>query len=243
MEPTDARLAALYDADNPAGADHEFFRTLVDRIAPRSIIDLGCGTGLLTVTLGSAGRDVVGIDPDQGMLDIARGRPEGERVEWLLGDARDIPHGLGVELVLMTGNVVQHLDPDHWRQTLVAVSSVLRRGGVLAFDNRNPSAQAWRSWTRDDTLSTRPTADGPLTEWMESTEPDGDATVVLTACNRWEATGEQLTVRQPLTFRSLARIEHDLGDVGIGIERVWGGWHGEPFVVDSPVMIVEARRR
>lgn len=80
-----------------------------------------------------------------------------------------------------------------------------------------------------------------MTEWLECTEPDEHGTVVLTAGNRWEATGEELIVRQPLTFRSLEALEHQLASVGLSVSCVWGGWHGEPFDGTSPVMIIEAR--
>src|SRR5204862_7408313 len=36
------------------------------------IADLGCGTGISTRLLAARGRDVVGIDPNDAMLDVAR---------------------------------------------------------------------------------------------------------------------------------------------------------------------------
>ena len=44
----DEDLVALYETDNPAGRDHEYYRSLADRLGAGKIIDLGCGTGLLT---------------------------------------------------------------------------------------------------------------------------------------------------------------------------------------------------
>ncbi|MCO0634263.1 hypothetical protein NGH33_10025, partial [Micrococcus yunnanensis] len=59
----DARLAAIYDVDNPAGEDHAFFRRVADEVsaarASTRIVDLGCGTGILTVTLAGPGRDLL----------------------------------------------------------------------------------------------------------------------------------------------------------------------------------------
>ena len=59
----DTRLAALYDHDNPPGEDPAFFRQVADEASATRIVDLGCGTGSLTVTLAGEGRTVVGIDP------------------------------------------------------------------------------------------------------------------------------------------------------------------------------------
>jgi 2-polyprenyl-3-methyl-5-hydroxy-6-metoxy-1,4-benzoquinol methylase len=51
------------------------------------IVDIGCGTGLLTCELAMRGYDVVGIDPWDAMLAVARSRPGGERVTWIDGNA------------------------------------------------------------------------------------------------------------------------------------------------------------
>lgn len=68
MTDYDPRLVDLYDIDNPDGPDHDFYRALADRCAAPTILDLGCGTGMLTVSLAREGRRVVGIDPSPTML-------------------------------------------------------------------------------------------------------------------------------------------------------------------------------
>ena len=88
MMDMDPRLVALYDLDNSAGPDHDYFRALTDRLEAHTIVDLGCGTGMLTATLARSDRRVVGIDPDQEMLNFARARPGGADVQWLHGDSR-----------------------------------------------------------------------------------------------------------------------------------------------------------
>lgn len=56
------------------------------------VLDVGCGTGALaraaSRVVGSTGR-VVGLDPNPGMLEVARRSPE--TVEWINGVAEDIP--------------------------------------------------------------------------------------------------------------------------------------------------------
>ena len=74
----DPRLVALYDLDNPWSADTDFYLGLSgacdgsgQRPAKR-ILDLGCGTGLLTCAFAAQGHDALGVDPASTMLSAAR---------------------------------------------------------------------------------------------------------------------------------------------------------------------------
>jgi SAM-dependent methyltransferase len=66
---------------------------LVDALAlPRdaSVLDLGCGTGQLTVPLAGRYDRVIGADPSPDMLSLARSRAGSAPVAWLLADDRDV---------------------------------------------------------------------------------------------------------------------------------------------------------
>ena len=242
MSQTDPRLAMLYDTDNPDGPDHDYFRALADRVDAQTIVDLGCGTGILTTTLTGLQRTVIGIDPDDGMLAIARRRQGTELVRWVTGDSRMIG-AANADLVLMTGNVAQHIGPDDWPRTLSDIAAGLRPGGVVSFESRNPDAEAWRSWTESNTRGTRDTDHGPLTEWLETTDPDDNGTVTLIAHNVWDNTGEEIVVRLPLTFRSAAQITTDLDQAGLTVTSLCGGWQGEAVNERSPLLVFEATKR
>ena len=71
----DAELVELYDLDNPGGEDHAYYPALADAIDARSILDLGCGTGLLTRSLAGPGRTVIGVDPVAPCWTMRVGRP------------------------------------------------------------------------------------------------------------------------------------------------------------------------
>ncbi|GEM_PF-2516574 len=109
----DPRLVELYDIENPRGADADFYLDLAAELDAHRILELGCGTGLLTRELATPGRQVVGVDPSPAMLAFARRQPGAGRVQWVEGDAR----ALGTpeaDLLVMTGNVAQvFLDTVH----------------------------------------------------------------------------------------------------------------------------------
>lgn len=260
MADYDARIVDLYDEDNPDGPDHDFYRALADELGATSIIDLGCGTGLLTVTLAAPGRSVVGVDPSATMLDHARARPGSERVRWLLGDSAAIETG-GFDYAVLTGNVAQHILGADWPTTLADLHRALRPGGVLAFESRNPSARAWQAWA-EEAPTTRDTRHGQLTEWTEIEGPDADGVIQLLAHNLFTdsvvtesvftddviahsvstRSGEHLVEPQALAFRTRERLEDDLAAAGFEIESVWGDWRRTPFSPDDPLLVLTARR-
>ncbi|HLX49406.1 MAG TPA: class I SAM-dependent methyltransferase, partial [Streptosporangiaceae bacterium] len=102
----DADLVRLYDLDNPGGQDHAFYRALADQVDAHLIIDLGCGTGLLTRSLARPGRTVIGVDPSPTMLGYARQQPGSESMTWIHGDASALAPNGTADLVLCTGNAI-----------------------------------------------------------------------------------------------------------------------------------------
>jgi len=234
----DARLVELYDIDNPAGPDHDVVRTLADELGARSVLDVGCGTGLLTVSLVRPGRRVVGVDPSTTMLAYAARRSGGGAVTWVLGDSRAIPRG-PFDLAVMSGNVAQHIPDPAWERTLSDIRAALREGGVLTFESRNPYARAWTTWTGGGP-TTRLTDHGLLREWME-VEEIGPGRVLLTAYNEFADTGELVIEHVTLEFRGRELIEAQLAGAGFDVTHVWGDWSRTPFSRDAPLMVFEAR--
>jgi SAM-dependent methyltransferase len=237
---SDPRLVALYDEDNRAGPDHAFYRTLTAKLGARTIIDLGCGTGLLTLALTAPDRAVMGIDPSPAMLGYARARASDGDVTWIDGDASALP-GLRSDLVIMSGNVAGHILGAAWHEALCHIHDVLDPGGVVAFDGRNPSPGAWRGWTEERTRRTQSTEHGPLTRWAQVIDVDHEA-VTYSAHAVFEDTGEHLVCTNTLAFRTRDQIEADLQAAGFDSPSVAGGWAGEPIGPGSPVLVVTARR-
>ncbi|CAM5435855.1 Class I SAM-dependent methyltransferase OS=Streptomyces tendae OX=1932 GN=GUR47_05495 PE=4 SV=1 [Streptomyces tendae] len=64
---------------------------MAEEFGARSVLDIGCGTGVFAVLLADRGLDVVGVDPAGASLDVARGRPGADRVRWIEGDATSLP--------------------------------------------------------------------------------------------------------------------------------------------------------
>src|SRR5215470_11740498 len=124
----DADLVELYEVDNPAGEDHAYYRALADATDAHSIVDLGCGTGLLTRSLAGPGRSVIGVDPSLTMLDYARRQPGSSSVTWIHGYASALPPTGSADLAICTCNAIMHISPEELPSTLESLAKVLRSG-------------------------------------------------------------------------------------------------------------------
>ncbi len=236
----DADLVSLYDLDNPGGEDHAFFRALADQIGARSVIDLGCGTGLLTRSLTRPGRTVIGIDPSRTMLDYALRQPGSDSVTWIHGDASALAPTGTADLVLCTGNAIMHVRPAELPSTLSSVAMALRSGGIVSFESRNPACRAWQHWTPDATYTERVTPLGQLREWLEVTDVD-EGRVVFDAHNVFPD-GEDRIYTSTLFFRSAEEIQRQLEVAGFTDIACTGGWHGAPVDEESRLLVFQARR-
>jgi SAM-dependent methyltransferase len=124
------------------------------------ILELGCGTGRVTVPLARAGFEVTALDHEPAMLAALTERQRklpaavAARITPVTGDLRDFALGRRFDLVIAAFNVVEHLytrvEVD---ACLRAVRRHLRPGGHLAFDVQLPDP-AWlardasRRWAR-----------------------------------------------------------------------------------------------
>ncbi|MBV8413318.1 MAG: class I SAM-dependent methyltransferase [Alphaproteobacteria bacterium] len=242
-EFSNPRLVALYDRLNPLGADSDFYLEAAAELQAHKVIDVACGTGLLTGEFAKRGHAVVGLDRESAMLDIARARPHGRDVAWILGDAPELTSS-DADLVVMTGHAAQaFLDDAHWQQTLASMHAALRPNGHLLFETRNPPAKGWLRWTKANTLrEVQDDAGDTVTVWTE---------VLATTANRvqfathyvWKASGEELFSENTIAFRSEEELRRSLHEAGFAVEQVYGNWDSSPVRMTSPELIFVAKRR
>ena len=239
---TDRLRVALYDAENAWAADDEFFLSVANEHPASRVLDLGCGTGRLSLAFAAAGHRVTGIDPDAAALATARGKPGADLVAWMEGTSSVIPAAGSFDAVFMTSHVAQAIsDDDSWSRTLRDVRRALRPGGLFAFDSRDPSQRAWESWNRNDSRGTVELADGTRVDcWHEVTEVRGG----IARFNEHTvfADGTSAVRSEALAFRPEAVLRANLATAGFETTRIYGGWHREPVGRGVGEFVVLARR-
>jgi len=141
-------LASGYDAlnrevDHAAWAD--FFESAFDRYLekrPELVLDLGCGTGSMTLELARRGYDMIGIDNSADMLSRAYERKWDEGLENVLLLQQDMR---SFELYGTVGAVVSCLDcmnylttPEALAACFALVHNYLDTDGIFLFDVNTP---------------------------------------------------------------------------------------------------------
>lgn len=217
----DPRLAAIYDALDPDRSDLDPYVALVEEFGARSVLDLGCGTGVFALMLAARGIEVIGVEPAAASLDVARAKSGADAVTWILGDASAIPYGVVVDMVTMTANVAQvFLTDAEWLSMLGVVHRTLRPGGRLVFESRDPDRRAWEGWTERLTRSTTDIPGvGPVTDWVQVTQVDGEL-VTFESPTVFESDGTVITSRSTLRFRSRGSLEASLRTCGFIVDEV-----------------------
>jgi SAM-dependent methyltransferase len=129
-EHLDPGYAAAYDAK--AQLDLGEALALLRRHglgADATLVDLGCGTGLLVTAAAAEAARVVGVDPSPAMLEVARRRSA--EVEWVEAGFLTYDHAGDPPHLVYSRNALHHL-PDFWKGVALArIHALLGPGGVL----------------------------------------------------------------------------------------------------------------
>jgi SAM-dependent methyltransferase len=215
----DPRLAAIYDDIDGDRSDLDHYEDIVGELGARRILDLGCGTGTFACRLAARGLTVIAVDAAAASLDVARAKPGAPRVTWLLGDATTLPP-TAVDVVTMTANVAQVFVQDQgWSATLGGVRGVLRDGGHLVFETRDPSFRGWEEWTRERSISVTETVAGRVEDWVELTEV-ALPLVSFRHTFRFIDGGDIITSDSTLRFRDRGEITSSLTSSGFTIDDI-----------------------
>lgn len=239
---SEPRLAALYDVFNPPGEDTEFYVQLAGS-EPKRILDVGCGTGQLACVLAERGHAVTGLDPAEAMLEVARGRPGGDRVRWVHADARSAVLGERFDLAVMTGHVFQvFLADSDVHAVLRTVRRHLAPGGRLAFESRNPLAREWEEWNPAATR-TRVRIDGiGDVEVHYRVVEVADGLVTFETHHLFVDSGETAASPSTLRFMAKDKVASHLAHAGFADITWFADWDGAPFTPEGREIIAVAGR-
>ena len=138
-------LAPFYDAFN-GDIDYEAWADFIanilkrhGRVKPELGLDLGCGTGSMTLALQSRGFDMTGVDYSAEMLNIARERAEergfSDKILWLCQDMTEFELYGTVDFAVCALDGINHLTtPKSLDKCFNLVHNYLVPEGLFIFD-------------------------------------------------------------------------------------------------------------
>jgi len=110
--------------------------------ASLSVLDVGCGGGILSEEFAKVGFHVTGIDPSAPSLETARthAAQEGLAIEYRQANGESIPFGAGTFDVVVCCDVLEHVDD--LGKTIYEVARVLKPGGMFCYDTINRTEES-----------------------------------------------------------------------------------------------------
>lgn len=234
--------------------DVAFYQAAAERFGG-PILELGCGDGRLTIPLARAGYDVVGVDISRPMLTRCRARLAAERLivaeRVTLIEADATAADLGdrrFPLVIIPFNVlILMADRRRQRALLDVAARYLADGGAAAFDVMNPLTLTLGGDDAPLVSQPRrnPATGNPYVKHAMTMRIDADQRQrIFGWYEELLPSGAALTSDFSYWWRLLFRGETTalLELSGLTEKAVFGDFHGAPWDVDSPRIIVIAGR-
>jgi SAM-dependent methyltransferase len=161
-----ASTVAYYESARPPyGSD--FFEAIARQLGldgSQRLLDVGAGPGILAIGFAPHCREVVGVDPEPGMVEAASAAAEcaGAAVRFIEGRFEDVAASLGAFDIVTIGRAIHWLDPEPAREALERALAprgmVLVCGATSVKDGRNPWLEAFNT-VRDRWKGDRPSRD------------------------------------------------------------------------------------
>ena len=248
--------APFYDWENAqtlGRRDVAFWRRMA-ATATGSVLELGCGTGRVSVPLAKAGADLVGVDRSEPMLARARERvarawrhqPSAvdHRPLFVRADIRALPFASrSFPMVLAPYGILQSLiRPRDLIATLTSVARVIEPGGTFGID-LVPDVPKWREYR--NRVQLRGESNGARLTLVESVAQDRRRHLTMFEQRYIEQrAGEVREHRFDLTFRTLSvpAMSRQLERAGFSVGAVLGDYHGRPWDDRADVWLILAKR-
>ncbi len=231
------RRPDLYDRRTPEEllpGEFDFYRSL----AADPILELGCGTGRVSLPLARAGFEVTGIEISRAMLDHARRKLEGEppevraRVALVQGDMASCRLRRRFRLVILPDSPFLHLaSPALQRECLRRIAEHLAPGGAVAGHFARPRASFAKPTPleRLDAVQRLPDGMALHTIWTTRVDEHEQAESQLRCARTFAADGrlmEGLVDRVDLTYLHAREWRMLLELEGFRLERLDGDFVG-----------------
>lgn len=203
---------------------------------PMRVLDLACGFGRIANRLALLGCQVTGIEFLPGFLEIARSEASLNdlRVDYLQGDMRSIDYSARFDRIIMMFNSFGYFPDEENLLVLQKAARALKPGGLLGFD-----------------IASR---DGVLNDFHPHYVTEKEDNLLINRFSFDVMTGrlrnDRIVIRdgvrkdRPFSIRlyAVTEMRELLARAGLALVEVYAEWDGSPLEMNSPSMVVIARK-
>ena len=207
------------------------------------VLEIACGSGLVTIPLAVQGLDVTGLDLAHSMLEHARKKADRQKlnIRWVEADARSFDLRRQYPFILLTGNAFQaFLRREDQEALLDSVKRHLSPNGIFAFETRNPSGHDLTNHPQEEFDQSYTSVEGHQVSVSYTQVYDPLAQMMYwTSYRRWN-NGQRVHKKQThiaCRFTYPQELEALLYYNGFEVIHQYGDWNKEELRATSPSII------
>jgi SAM-dependent methyltransferase len=221
-------VSRRYDAEDTRGDEEETVAFLAKLAGGQGALEFAVGTGRIALPLTRAGVRVDGVELSPDMVARMREKPDGDRVEVVMGDMSSAATGRKYRLVYLIYNTIGNLlTQDDQVRCFENAARHLSEDGLFVLEVRVPAAPSWAGHQslrperiEMDNVVLEAERFDPVTRILDENHVRiGRDGVVFTPV--------RTRLADPPEFDLMARI------AGLRLRERWGGWNAEPFTAQS----------
>ena len=207
------------------------------------VMEIACGSGLVTIPIAAQGLDITGVDLARPMLEHARKKAEQQNLNicWVEADARSFNLGAQYQFIYLTGNAFQaFLRREDQETMLTVVKRHLAPNGIFAFETRNPAGHDLTDQAEEEFDQSYTSVEGHEVS-VSFTQTYDPLTQVMcwTSYRRWKD-GEQEKKKEThiaCRFTYPQELQALLHYNGFQVIKQYGNWNKEALSASSPSII------
>lgn len=241
-----AKFATVYDElmiDIPYDRYVDLIDLAASGIEGKKILDIGCGTGLLSAKLAKQGGKVTAVDLSTDMLQVAAKRAESLQlpIEFINQPMQELTGHHGFDIAIIPIDSLNYVTKTaEVQQTFERIYDALRPGGVLLFDVHS-------TFKTDVIFMESPFVyDDERIAYIWQTEPGEDLHAVYSTLAFFVKTETQHYERFDEVHLQRTFPVHDyvqmLQDAGFMIERIFADWEDEAPEAESERIFFQVRK-
>ncbi|MEF8832844.1 MAG: class I SAM-dependent methyltransferase, partial [Candidatus Thermoplasmatota archaeon] len=234
------------DAWTEREIDIPFYKKQVKKYG-EPVLELGCGTGRITIPIARNGHEIIGLDLSEKLLKRAKEKAKKDNlnIDWIKGDMRNFSFDKKFNLIFIPFNTIHHiLTLEDMEKVLENVREHLKPEGRFIVEFFNPDL---------DILNRDPKEEHDVIEYQD---PEGRGEVEITESTDYERAKqlmhltwvynlEEKTKEREWTVRVWFPKEAEtiLKYNDFKIEHKYGDFDGSPMMNSSAQQILVCKKR